>query len=144
MGKLEFGPDGKLKLPEKELERIEKEKESVILTKIQVSEKLPAIAQLKVELGVNLKEKFEGTLFSEEDKRRMIKEIRDFCEDWTRDNCTSVESRIWVNSENAVITEARESKFMYTVLTTLAEWIKPTCEQKCFVVMRGSYTRFDN
>ena len=132
---MEFDKEGRIILPGSIKEDIERDSESIILERIQVNAKNPAIAQLKIYLGDNLRKRV-----SEE---ALINEIYNFCKnfvDRTR-RYNDVQSSIKLNGGNAVIIETRSSFQMYSFLNDIIVEMKELYvnNKGMKVSLRGSY-----
>jgi len=127
MGLLNFGSDGKLILPRAMQIEKDEEENAVILTKVQISEASPAVAQLKVSLGRRLVG--NGGIFNS---------LKDQCEKYYKYKQTSSGTRIDFR-ENEIIVEARGSWDMYLYLKELMMNIKNNNDFR--VVVRGSWAR---
>ena len=109
---MEFDSEGRIILPRAIREDIERDSNSIVIERIQVSLKNPAVAQLRIRLGESLKQRV-----NEED---LIKEIYYFCKQFME--------RSWKYSEvqtktdlfgKSVIVEARSSMRMYEFLNAV-------------------------
>ena len=127
---VEFDPvTGQLILSSKQKEVIEKRKKSIILTKGQEYNRNPAVAWLKIELGPELKPNNEF----------LIKEIYDFCEDYSAHRYRSVEVYIKLIENEKIMIEARTSKMMYSFFKDLIEDITRKCQGSYNAVIEGHF-----
>ena len=130
---MEFDKDGRIILPTEVREEKEREGNSLILTKIQISLKSPAVAHLKIEVGTNLNV----------DRKSLLDEIANFCEYYAKNNFRDVDSNVLLNSNNVLVV-AKSSMLMYSFLNQLAGDIKMRYRdnQKYDVVIKGSFDKF--
>ncbi len=104
---MEFDSEGRIVLPGSILEDRARDNESIVIEKVQVNVKNPAIAQLKIRAGKNLR-------VNEED---LIKEIYNFCKNFMDRSYRYNEVQSSINvSGGSVIVEARSSFLMYSFL----------------------------
>jgi hypothetical protein len=131
---MEFDSQGRIILPGRILEDKERDNDSIILEKVQVNAKNPAIAQLKIQLGQNLK-----TRFNEE---AMIKEIYYFCKQFMDRSYryNDVQSSINLFGSSVVI-ETKSSFQMYSFLDAIIEEMRELYvnNKGIKVSLRGSY-----
>jgi hypothetical protein len=126
MGMIKFDSSGKLILPQSVQRDISEEEGSIIMTRVQVSEKSPAIAQLRIKLG---KKKASD--------RDLMNRIKDQCERYVRYKQASSETKIELGEEEVMI-EARGSYDMYLYLQELMMTIKNSHGK---AVIRGTWAR---
>jgi len=111
---MEFDSEGKIILPGAVKEDIEKDAGSIIIERRQVSLKSPAIAQLKISIGSNLRKRLN--------EDALIKEIYYFCKNFAERNWRfkEVESKAELLGLSVII-EARSSLQMYGLLNAIVE-----------------------
>ncbi len=111
---MEFDSEGKIILPGAVKEDIERDAGSIIIERRQISLKSPAIAQLRISIGANLRKKLNEDV--------LIKEIYNFCNNLVHKNprFAEVESKADLIGAT-VIVEAKSSFQMYSLLNTIVE-----------------------
>ena len=109
---MEFNSEGRLILPGSVKSELDKEKKGIILTKIQVSTKSPAVAQLKIGLGPEA-----------ENKINLMHEMKRFCDAFSRLNFPDVDKDVRSIGNNIVV-ESKGSFRMYSFLSGLIYGIK--------------------
>ncbi|MBU0959325.1 MAG: hypothetical protein KKB31_05260 [Nanoarchaeota archaeon] len=126
MNKIQFDSTGKPVMPESVKQDLEKEKDSVVLTKIQVRLNNPAIAQLKIVDGENL-----------QNPQSILSEIKNYCNSFIDSRYSSVDTSI-MSREGALIVESRASWKMYSFFEALVKELKSRIKN-LNVVVRGSW-----
>ena len=111
---MEFDSEGRIILPGAVKEDLEKDAGSIIIDKKQINLKSPAIAQLKISIGSNLRKKLNEDV--------LIKEIYYFCKNFAERSWrfNEVESKTELVGATVII-EARSSLQMYGLLNTVTE-----------------------
>jgi len=109
---MEFDSEGRLILPGSVKKELDNEKRGIILTKIQVSSKSPAVAQLKIAFGSEA-----------ENKINLIHEMRRFVDVYVRLNFHDVDKDVSSFGEN-IIVESKGSMRMYSFLSGLVVGIR--------------------
>lgn len=109
---MEFDSEGRIILPENIRKEMDNEKSGIILTKIQVSARSPAIAQLKITAGINL-----------ENPQMLMYEMKRFCDAYIRLNFHEVDNDV-TRSEDRIIVVAKGSLRMYSFLSGLVGGIR--------------------
>ena len=109
---MEFDKDGRIILPSSIVEDKMQDSNSIILEKVQVNIKNPAIAQLKIRIGANLKR----------DEEFLIREIHNYCKNFIDHNqrYNDVDSNIRLTGTSVII-EAKSSFQMYSLLNNIIE-----------------------
>ena len=129
---MEFDKDGRIILPAGIKEEKDKENNSIILTKIQINLASPAIAHLKIELGLAV----PGNHSS------LLGEIAGFCEYHAKANYRTVDSEVILNEGKNIIVIAKSSMQMYEFLNQLAADLRDRYEAQRFkVVIKGGFER---
>lgn len=114
---MEFDNEGRIIVPGQVRKDLDKQKIGIILTKTQVSARSPAIAQLRISLGINIP-----------NKNNLMFEIKRFCNAFDRLNFHDVDKDIKSN-EDYIIIEAKGSLRMYSFLTGLVGAIRERFNQ---------------
>lgn len=132
---MEFDKEGRIILPGSIREDIERDSESIILERIQVNAKNPAIAQLKIYLGDNLRRRVN--------EEALVNEIYNFCKNFVdrTGRYNDVQSSIKLNGGSSVIIETRSSFQMYSFLNDIIVEMKELYvnNKGIKVSLRGSY-----
>lgn len=107
---MDFDSEGRIILPGAVKEDIERDKNSIILHRVQIRKSNPAIAQLKIEIGRSLRIK----------NPNLIKEIQNFCINFSKYEFARVEPEIRMMGESLII-EVRSHYLMYSFLQRLID-----------------------
>jgi len=127
---IQFNEDGSLKIPEHMLKDKQKEKESIILRRVQINRNNPAIAHLRIEIP-------EGTNISNE--------ILKYYKEIEGKKFPSVNHNIKRVDNQTIIIEVKEGSWkMYSLLDYLIDYFKHKLEKNESVVVRGSWDKFDS
>jgi len=109
---MEFDSEGRIIIPEHVRDELNKEKKGIILTKIQVSARSPAIAQLKINFGKDLL-----------NQNNLMYEMKRFCDAFTRLNFYEVDKDV-KSKGNYIIIESKGSFRMYSFLSGIVGGIR--------------------
>jgi len=127
---MKFDSEGRLILPGEIREELDKEKRGIILTKIQVSAKSPAIAQLKITLGKEV----QNTI-------NLMHDMKRFCDAYSRLNFYGVDKDV-TSSNDCIYVEARGSFQMYSFLSGLTGGIRERFSNYN-IAIKGSWEKGD-
>jgi len=131
---MEFDSEGRIILPGAIKEDIERDSNNIIIERVQVSLKSPAVAQLRIRLGENLKKSVnEATL---------IKEIYYFCKQFMDRSWRFKEVEANTNLiGSTVVIEARSSMKMYEFLNAVMAEMRElyTSNKGIQLSIRGSF-----
>jgi len=128
--KVEFNEDGSIKLPQNILAMKEKEKNSIILRRVQISTNNPAIANLRIEFPEDVKNPNEIISYYNEIKDRKY---------------PSVDHIIKQTDKKTFIIEVNQgTTFMYSSLDYLLKCFKSKLELEKNVVVKGTWDKFDS
>lgn len=109
---MEFDSEGRLIVPGAIKKELDNEKRGIILTKIQISSRSPAIAQLKITLGKDIQNQIN-----------LMYEMKRFCDAYSRLNFHDVDKDVTMSSESIVV-ESKGSFRMYSFLSGLVSGIR--------------------
>ena len=127
---MEFNEDRNIIYPEHVLKNKQKEKESIILRRVQINRNNPAIAHLKIE-------------FPEEIKNPQ--DIMDYYDEIGDRQFPSVEHNIkQTNKRTFVIEVNKGTKYMYSLLDHLIECFESKLGKEKSVIVKGSWDKFDS
>ena len=130
MGKMQFNEDGSIKVPGHILKSKQKEKESIVLRRVQINRNNPAIAHLRIE--------FPEDIINPKDITEYYDEIRDR-------RFSSVDHNIKQTDKRTFIVEVKNgTKYMYSLLDYLLECFKSKLGKEKSVVARGNWDKFDS
>lgn len=134
---MEFDSNGRIILPGLIKEDKERDSGSIIIEKIQVNMKNPAVAQLKVQIGQELKNRIN--------EEALVKEIYYFCKQFMDKSWrfNDVESSIKMIGSSVLI-ETRSSFQMYGFLEAIIEEMRELYVRNkgIGVSVRGEYSHF--
>lgn len=126
--KNQFNDDGSIKLPPHILKNKQREKESIVLRRVQINTNNPAIAHLRIE--------FPDDLNNSKDVLDYYEEIRD-------KRFLSVDHTIKKIDQRTFIIEVKNgTRYMYSLLDYLLECFKSKLEKEKSVVVRGNWDKF--
>jgi len=125
---LEFNEDGSIKMPEHMLKSKQKEKESVVLRRVQVNRNNPAIAHLRIEFPEDINNPKEVvTYYKIKDKRFQ-----------------SVEHTIRQVDKKTFVIEVRNgTKYMYSSLEYLIKCFESKLKTKNNVIITGVWDKYN-
>jgi len=109
---MEFDSEGRIVLPGQIKRELECEQEGIILTKIQISARTPAIAQLKITAGKKVLD--TGNFFYEMNR---------FCDEYSRLNFHDVDKDT-TRKDYCILVQSKGSLRMYSFLSGLIGGIK--------------------
>jgi len=125
---MEFDSEGRIIVPGNVKRDLDKEKRGIVLTKIQVSARSPAVAQLRISLGNDV-----------QNKKSFRYELKRFCEAYVRLNFHEVDKNIKSN-ENYIIVESKNSLRIYSFLTGMAGGLRERFSNYP-VTIKGSWAK---
>lgn len=123
---MEFDSEGRIIVPGNVRDELDKEKRGIILNKIQVTTRSPAIAQLKINFGKDIP-----------NQNNLMYEMKRFCDAFNRLNFHDVDKEIKSN-EGYIIIESKSSLRMYSFLSGMIEGIKERFNNYP-IVIRGTW-----
>ncbi len=127
---IQFNEDGSIKLPEYILKSQQKEKESIVLRRIQISTNNPAIANLRIEFPEDVENP---------------KGIIEYYKDIKNRRFQSVNHTIkQIDRRTFVIEVESGTKYMYSLLDYLIECFEEEFKKQNAVVVRGIWDKWDS
>ena len=131
---MEFDNEGRIILPDSVKQDLENDARSIIITRIQIRQNNPAIAQLKIEIGKNLGDK----------NPNLMGEIQNFCRNFSKYEFSKVEPEIKIFG-NSLIVEVKSHYLMYAFFERLLEALVDGYKRNrgFEISLRGSFGSFN-
>ncbi|MBS3155406.1 hypothetical protein J4404_02820 [Candidatus Woesearchaeota archaeon] len=128
--KIHFNEDGSIKIPEHMLKNKQKEKESIVLRRVQINTNNPAIAHLRIEFPEDITNS---------------KEILDYYEEIKDRRFPSVDHSIKKLDKRTFVIEVKNgTKYMYSLLDYLLACFESKLKRNKSVIVRGNWDKFDS
>ena len=129
-GKVQFNEDGSLKIPEHLLKSKQKEKESIVIRRVQVNRNNPAIAHLRIEFPEDIDNPKEIVAYYNEIKDKRF---------------SSVDHNLRQSDKRTFIIEVKNgTKYMYSLLDYLLQCFESKLGRDKSVIVKGNWDKFDS
>jgi len=128
--KIQFNEDGSLKIPERILKDKQKEKESIILRRVQININNPAIAHLRIEFPEDINNSKEILEYYDEVRDRRFPSVNH--------DIKKVDNRTFIIEVN------NGTEYEYSLLDYLMECFKDKLGRDKSVIVRGCWDKFDS